>query len=1264
MKTMDNEQWEIDNRVKWLSKNIFAIFSLLVFSFSLSYAQVTPSPQYPWVMVRSAKAPVTTTSELNLPQNGTSTIQYLDGTGQNLQSVGVGVSPDGKDIILGVSTIDEIGRVDKTYLPVASTNSWGQFFNNVESAAQAFYNDSKPYGKVAQYEASPMSRVLKSFGPGEAFQTSSSLGLQQDYTVAGNGIRRYVITDDNTLNGSGTYLDGQLIRTVSKDEDGNELIEYKGAKSGRLIQSHRKEKGGTGVIITAYVYDFMGRLRFVVTPKLYEATTNISVGSHSEGLYIYRYDERSRLVETHKPGAGAEYTIYNELGQAVMSQNSRLRESNTWLWTKHDGHGRTIMGGTVSSPYTRTQIQAFFDNYTAPEHFEEPSTGSLLRYTNRSFPSQIAITETDVKVVSYYDQYNWVTNPALSFTQYKTPRYANATGLATGNKVRRLDTGAWMETVWYYDDQNRVIQTQTLNRNGTINQTDAVLDFEGKLQEERTIYRKPGHANITVATHYAYDHAGRQTSAIHKVDGVETPLAKYNYDEIGRLQSKYLGVADGKDYIIENSLQPTGDRDIAYRYVELQPGMYTAENGTYLAAIAPGPLQMVDYSYTIRGQLRGINLDENGNFGLQNGDVFALKLDHHETAQTYNGQLNKQSWQNKTQQTRSFTYNYDGFGRIGSATYTGIGSEDYGMPGINYDANGNITAFNRRGLNSPNNWQSIDILAFNYQNAISNQLSHIVDYGNQNVGFKDNGGFGTDYTYYPDGSLKSDANKGITLIEYNYLGLEEKIHFGSTKRIENIYDASGLKLEQRLINGSTTHTTEYIGDLIYVNNQLQTIQHNEGRVKVESGIKRYQFFLTDHLGNTRIIIERVSDTAALVQELHYGVWGEKLEGIGVDGDWNFLFQGKEYVDFEGYNIYDFHTRSYDPWTGRFNQVDPVDIHGLSGYAGMANNPLSFIDPDGREPITLAALGILLLKGAAIGAAVGGIGYTAGVGFSQGGFNNWNWGQFGRSVGLGAAGGVASAGIGSAAGAIGGVGGFAVQTAGHAAWGGLNSMWNGGDFWSGALAGGVGNIVGSATAGMGTGVQIGASALMGGISADMAGGSFWQGAAIGGIVAGANHGLHKLADGGKGKYYSKRPSHRKGNPLQEHYEEAVTLSEWMKANNGLSRDEIINQLENRSSSPLNSQQGGPRLRYVFHPKTGDVIDMRHMLIVGNYGAAIGTSIEFGQKFAGLPSGLNRQDFYSNSLGYGFYNVYNDTGARLLRFFGVGNFTTTLKGYLTR
>ncbi|MCR9064905.1 MAG: hypothetical protein NXI00_13115 [Cytophagales bacterium] len=101
------------------------------------------------------------------------------------------------------------------------------------------------------------------------------------------------------------------------------------------------------------------------------------------------------------------------------------------------------------------------------------------------------------------------------------------------------------------------------------------------------------------------------------------------------------------------------------------------------------------------------------------------------------------------------------------------------------------------------------------------------DFANTTVGQKDNGS-SSDYTYWADGSLKSDANKGITNIQYNYLGLPEKIEFGASIRIENTYDAEGMLFSRKFVNGATTTQTDYMGDLIYENGALKTILHDEG----------------------------------------------------------------------------------------------------------------------------------------------------------------------------------------------------------------------------------------------------------------------------------------------------------------------------------------------------------------------------------------------------------------------------------------------------
>lgn len=914
--------------------------------------QLGVSIDKPSIRVSTARVATTNESDLDDYLKAINTIQYVDGLGRSMQTVGYRTSPNAQDMLMGTNTLDPIGRVKRTYLPVQGNSSNGSFQSNAITLAETFYGDTAPYSEVETYEASPFSRALKTVGVGQAFRNGVSKGSSEHIYTAGAGIRKYFVNEDangnvTSVNGSATFSDGDLLMRELTDEANNSTKEFTD-KEGRTIESWQIATNGT-IYKTAYVYDDVSRLRYIITPKSYDlaATFNESTVPNSdyfkEGIYAFRYDERGRIVERHIPGGGWTYTVYNELDQALMSQNPRQRETNLWEWVCYDGHGRTALAGTWISTASRATLQGYFLNFLTNQQFEERSatSGNLYGYTLRSFPSQVNIVANDVKRVYYYDDYTWVNNVALNFVQYQTPRWGNAKGLGTGSMVR-LPSGNFLKSVSYYDDKNRLIQSLTENRFGAINQSDLVLNFAGDLLEERTIYRKPSTADLVLATKYTYDHVGRKTGAVHYVNGKPTPLAQYNHDAIGRVIQKRLMQA-GRDIIIENTPQPNGDQDIANRYVLLNSGTITATNGTYLACIAPNMLQEIDFSYNIRGQLRGINLDASGNISLTNGDIFGLKLDYHETGQFFDGKLHKQTWKTASQaNNRGFTYGYDGFKRLQDAAYSGIGNENYSLSGMNYDANGNILTLQRNGLTGSNTWGPIDILGYNYFTA-SNRLSYISEGALNTIGFKDTGGT-ADYTYYSDGSLKSDNNRGITLIEYNYLGLPEKIHFSATKRIENVYDAEGLKLSQKLVNGGTTITTDYMGDLIYKDGILQSILHDEGRIKVDNGTYRYQFFITDHLGNTRVIIERVNANTALVQENHYGAWGEILEGIGTPGDWNFLFQAKEFIADYGY---DFHARSYDSWSGRFDGIDPVANYGVSGYAGMMNNPMSYIDPDGR-----------------------------------------------------------------------------------------------------------------------------------------------------------------------------------------------------------------------------------------------------------------------------------------------------------------------------
>ena len=64
------------------------------------------------------------------------------------------------------------------------------------------------------------------------------------------------------------------------------------------------------------------------------------------------------------------------------------------------------------------------------------------------------------------------------------------------------------------------------------------------------------------------------------------------------------------------------------------------------------------------------------------------------------------------------------------------------------------------------------------------------------------------------------------------------------------------------------------------------------------------------------------------------------------------YNGKEYQNAFNLNWLDYGARNYDPQLGRWHSYDPADQF-LSPYVYNANNPVNFVDPDGRQSMLTA-----------------------------------------------------------------------------------------------------------------------------------------------------------------------------------------------------------------------------------------------------------------------------------------------------------------------
>ncbi len=146
-------------------------------------------------------------------------------------------------------------------------------------------------------------------------------------------------------------------------------------------------------------------------------------------------------------------------------------------------------------------------------------------------------------------------------------------------------------------------------------------------------------------------------------------------------------------------------------------------------------------------------------------------------------------------------------------------------------------------------------------------------------------------------------------------------------------------------------TTDYCGNVMYEDGELSRILTEEGYVTLtgngNNAFPAYHYYLKDHQGNNRVVI----DQAGTVEQVnHYypfgGLMGESTGG----GVQPYKYNGKELDRMHGLDWFDYGARHYDAALGRWWTPDPLaeKYYPISPYAYCGNNPVRFIDPDGKD----------------------------------------------------------------------------------------------------------------------------------------------------------------------------------------------------------------------------------------------------------------------------------------------------------------------------
>ncbi|WP_421762905.1 DUF6443 domain-containing protein [Ekhidna sp.] len=866
---------------------IFTLFTLVVFS-------QTSTKNYIKTIDARQELPGNLDYSVSNSSNHTKqNIQYYDGLGRPLQSIVRWGSPDSRDLLTLIE-YDVFGRQTISYLPYETTFSNGNFINTstAKEGVRDYYNsrfttnDGNNAFLETRFEASPLNRVVEESSPGYDWRIGSGNTVSTYYmTNDASEVKKYEYSDLQ-VSASTNYATGELFRTVVTDEDGNQIASIVD-KLGRTIK--KESFTGSEWAETYYIYDESQRLRVVLPPQAnvdikdyYEGlvvdgfdvkgshstvpsgsnqtpswaytlessitisdNTTLKPGTHIKPIEIltpefldiwafqYDYDDRNRMISKQVPGADPVYMVYDQWDRLVLTQDGNQRASNEWFFTKYDGLNRPVLTGKKIIPGS---LQSVRDAVKASgTRAESYGSGPLEGYTNNTYPS--SATASDLLTVTYYDNHTFVGASDLAGTTFQPVYVAappwhiepienpNVKGQVTGTLTRAEGTD-FITSITYYDDKYRPIQMVAENHLGGTDRISNQYDFVGNIRKTQTAH-SDGSTTTTIKRRFTYDHMDRLVDTYHQIDSeTEVLLAHNDYDNIGQLVQKDLHEGE----------------------------------------------QLVDYDYNIRGWLTSINESNLSSPGDPVSDLFGMELYYNTSSglsgheNRYNGNISAMRWSNydinaESISGRAYEFDYDGLNRLTDANHihnTNTGTSEYDVTIPDYDLNGNIKNLTRKGKNGSN----IDNLTYTYD---GNQLLKVTD-AHGSEGF-DNGssGTGNDYTYDENGNMISDANKGITNIDYNHLNLPTAVTLSTVEgsgRIEYLYDAAGIKLQQKVYEGgSLTKTTDYVGEFIYETEgsgirELQLIQHEEGRLTPlpggAGGGFDYQYHLKDHLGNVRL----------------------------------------------------------------------------------------------------------------------------------------------------------------------------------------------------------------------------------------------------------------------------------------------------------------------------------------------------------------------------------------------------------------------------
>ncbi|MBQ6200281.1 MAG: RHS repeat-associated core domain-containing protein [Prevotella sp.] len=720
--------------------------------------------------------------------------------------------------------------------------------------------------------------------PGDAWEERPATMVRR--VVPSGVVRKYSVDASGNLCDDGTYPYGLLMSTTTTDEDGRSVTVYTNMHGNTVLERRDEDND------TYYVYDRYGRLAYVLPPMCQQCSTS----ELPKYWYKYTYDDRGRCTEKQLPGCDPVKYWYDEANRLQSEQDGHLRSQSLYRNYSYDAIGRLTLQ-TISS----TRGEATESNARA------------------------------VEVKNYYDDYTCKQDFASLYSVWadsifsRQPLQAVAKGKLTASLSTTSDGKKCFE-MYHYDERGRVAY---------------------KLSAYSDSWLK--------AVHTSYNFVGDVASCMESVyKHIEYP--KYLLARRITRNTYYPGTR-----LLESTTVTHTDKNRNTTSQVISHPIYDVF-GNVTANDRPGTAADMAYDYDkLHGWLKGIS----------SPCGFSEQLQRETAANAqFSGNIGSMQWRNTSNgELHHYDYTYDALGRLTDALYSSSGNETAGRydEQVTYNSNGSITSLQRNGMKNDGTFGAIDDLTVTYD---GNRLMKVTDDAealnyNGALDFDDGDDADCEYQYDSNGALTYDGNRGITSISYDY-GHHPSSIISRTKRkgIYNIYTPDGRKLSSQHVayvpngNGGNRRISSmdlYVDGLILRGGKPLMWQFDGGYVDLDDNGSPtgWNYYVTDHLGSTRMVVSSDNTVRETISYYPFGSEMTMQDPALMTGDFQhpYRFTGKELDRLNGLNMYDFGARWYDVagvpmWTS----VDPLaeKYYNVSPYVYCENNPLRFIDPDGRE----------------------------------------------------------------------------------------------------------------------------------------------------------------------------------------------------------------------------------------------------------------------------------------------------------------------------